>query len=377
MGIALERNEVTMSVTHPLVQAEPLHVLTIQKRLPDQRAVARELAALLPQVEDVLSGAPMAVRLGFPRDGQALFDLAFPVAGPVERNGFKTKTLTAFPAFSIRHEGPLANGPEGTNLGDTVSAFVSFLQESGVMLGDDPVRFVYHAGLETVGTEAERFALEMLYAYHTPIWLDALRSGVRACLTADAAGRVLAGSEDLAETFDGSQAAAWVQGAISRLDEEVESEESKASILNACAHHYIVESALEMQAAWNAADHDLRRLIASLGDHPYFGADYRLDESSDAPILYITRPPANRTDWEEATNPSEKRYYGCFCPLVRDAIRSETHVSRTFCHCSAGWFVQEWQLVFGRPPKVALVQTLLDGSDACVFAVHVPEGVLE
>ncbi len=365
-----------MNKAFPVVQAESLTVLTVQKRLPDQRAVARELAVLLPQVRDVLKGPPMALRLGFPRDGSALFDLAFPVGSPLERKGFTTKHLTTFPAFSIRHDGPLAGHPEGATLGVSFQAFASFARASDVMLGDDPIRFLYHAGLESVDTDEERLSIEILYPYHTPVWLDAFRRGVRNGLAAEAADCVLQGSEGVEDRLDGRQTAEWVQAAVSRLDQEIEDDGAKACILNACAHRYIEESALQMKATWDASGHDLRRLVLSLGDHPYFGATYRLDESGERPRIHITRAPADRVGWVEATDPVEKRYYACFCPLVRDAIRDRKVVSRSFCHCSGGWFVQEWQVVFGRPPKVDLLETMLEGAGACVFAVEVPEGFL-
>jgi hypothetical protein len=38
--------------------------------------------------------------------------------------------------------------------------------------------------------------------------------------------------------------------------------------------------------------------------------------------------------------------------------------------------VQEWEVVFGERPRVDLVQTMLEGADSCVFAVHIPEGFL-
>jgi hypothetical protein len=90
----------------------------------------------------------------------------------------------------------------------------------------------------------------------------------------------------------------------------------------------------------------------------------------------IERKPARPEAYAQATDPAEKRYEACFCPLVRDAIRKGEPVSRTFCHCSGGWYVQEWEVIFGQPPRVSLVRTMLDGADSCLFAVHIPEGFL-
>ena len=360
----------------PVVQAEPLRVLTVRRTLADQSEVAQAIAELLPSVGDVIEGPPMALRTGFPKDGVAPFDLAFPVGESVEREGFVAKTLAKIPVFSIVHEGALKDGPDGTNLADTWQQFVEFLGGKNLLIGDNPTRFIYHEGVETVGTENERVRLEVQLSYHWPMWLDAFREGVTGCLEADAAERVLAGSDELKESLDGSQAAEWAQSAVGRLDREASDERTRACILNGCAHHYIVQSAELMQVAWDEVGHDLRALMKKMTDEPFLGGKYWLDESGDEPRIFIQRRPARMEAYENATDPAEKRYQACFCPLVRDAIREGKEVSRTFCHCSSGWYVQEWEIVFGEKPEIELVETMLEGADACVFSVRVPPGFL-
>ncbi len=364
-----------MPIEFPVKHVEPLHVLTVRRSLADQGEVARELASLLPSVFDVMDAPPMALRTGFPRHGKADYDLAFPLREPTCREGFETKTLPALPMFSIVHEGPLKGGPEGTNLADTWAPFAAFIGENAILVGDDPVRFIYHNGLNTVDAD-ERFTLEVQYPHHMPIWLDAFASGVARAVDPKAAERILAGSEGLAETMNGSLAADWVQRAVARLDHELPDERARACILNACAHHYIVQSGELLEAAWDEVGRDLRKLLQKMTDEPFLGGKYWLDESGVQPLLMIERRPARPEAYEKATDPVERRYAACFCPLVRDAIRDRRPVSRTFCHCSAGWYVREWEIVFGESPQVDLVETMLDGADACRFAVRIPHGFL-
>jgi len=359
-----------------IVRVEPLRVLTVRRRLTDQVAVARAIADLLPRVADVVTGPPIALKLGFPRDGKTDFELAFPVREPATRDGFVVETLPSLPMFSIIHRGPLTGGPEGTNLADTWKVFVEFVQERSILVGDDPQRYVYHEGLETVGSADERVVLEVQYSYHLPMWLDALEQGVSQCAGAEAAARVMAGSDGLVEALDGRLAAEWAQAAVERLDREVPDERDRARVLNPCAHHYIVQSGDLLRAAWDAAGHDLRELVRRMTDEPFLGNKYWIDESDPEPLLIIERRPARQEAYDQATDPVEKRYQSCYCPLVRDAIRSGKDVSRSFCHCSGGWYVQEWEIVFGRKPEVLLVQTMLEGADACRFAVKIPPGFL-
>ena len=204
-----------MDTGFPVVMTTPTHVLTVRRSLAGQTEVARALAELLPTVADAVDGPPMALRMGYPReDGKAEFDLCFPIREPMDRDGFVTKTLPGLPVFSILHEGALKDGPEGTNLADTWQGFVQFVRDRSILVGDDPTRFIYREGLDTVGSDDEHVRLEVQYAYHLPIWLEAFRAGIADGIDADAAARVLEGSDGLAEAFDGQRAAEWVQGAV-------------------------------------------------------------------------------------------------------------------------------------------------------------------
>lgn len=354
----------------------PVYVLTVRRRLADQREVAAALAERLPEVAEMLTGPPMALRLGLPRNGKTDFELAFPVATGVEQEGYAAKTLPTLPMLAITHAGALDGGPEGTNLAHTWGRFVEFVRSRSILVGDDPSRYLYHQGLSSVGSAGERVVLEVQYPYHLPLWLDALRRGVADRAGEDAAERVMAGSHGLADALDGAWAADWAQGAVDRLDRELPDERDRARVLNACAHHYIVQSGEILGAAWEDVGHDLGRLVSRINEETLLGGRYEIDTSGPEPLLLITRRPARQEAYDRADDPVEKRYQACFCPLVREAIRGGKAVSRSFCHCSAGWYVQEWEIVFGEPPEVLLLDTMLEGADACRFAVKIPPGVL-
>ncbi len=366
-----------MTTDVTLKHVAPLYVLAVRRRLRHQSDVAKEIAQLLPKVASALTGPPMALAIGFPRDGLTDFDLAFPVAESQIIPGFDAQTLPALPMFSITHVGALANGPEGSNLSDTWNRFVEFVRLTAALLGDDPQRFIYHEGLDSVESEDERVTLEIQYAYHLPMWLDAFADGVMRKLEPEAAHRVLEGMEALSEHVDGKRAAKWIRAAIVKLDQEVADERSLACILNPCAHHYIVQSREILSALWDQSNRDLRKLVDLISAESALGSDYWIDESGSVPQLMIRRRPARLEAYNEATDPREKRYHACFCPLVRDAIRAGEPVSRSFCHCSGGWYVQEWETVFGVKPQVDLVETMVEGADSCLFAVRIPNGFLE
>ncbi|MFX1405052.1 MAG: hypothetical protein ACFE9D_11395 [Promethearchaeota archaeon] len=70
-----------------------------------------------------------------------------------------------------------------------------------------------------------------------------------------------------------------------------------------------------------------------------------------------------------------KRYYVCYCPWVRGAIRdgTEAELSANFCYCSAGFTKKYWDYVFGQPVSVQPVETALSGALHCKFAVQIPK----
>ncbi len=278
--------EVTLKVV------DPVHVLAVRRKASGQQDILRLVGELRPAVADVLAGPPMALRLGFPKDGVFDVEIAFPVGRPLRREGFLSKTLPELPMFSITHVGPLEGGPEGTNLVDTRKKLVSLVNEHDLLVGDDPERFLYHEMPEADAVQPGSYVIEDQYPYHLPMWLRALEEGTTRVAGAEATARVMAGSEGLAEALDGPRAARWVQGAVARLDREVKDERARACILNACAHHYIVQSGMILQAAFEEVGRDLRKLVAKITDETLLGSKYWIDESGPDPMLYIERRPA-------------------------------------------------------------------------------------
>jgi hypothetical protein len=366
-----EPNPGLMCTTAPATR-----VLAARRILKDQAAIRREIASLRPQVAGTLTGPPICRVIGTTPEGEYDVELAFPITGDAHLAGFDAKTLPAMPSVSYTHTGPLRGESEESTFPEAWGKMIAFIRERKLLLGDDPSRYVYHEGRETHGEDSARYVTELLIPYHLPVWLAALEQGVHQAAGPDAALKVMEGSAGLAEALDGDRAARWVQAATARLDEAVPDELVRARILNACAHHYLIPSAERLQKAYEEVGGDLRKLVAKINGDEILGGKYWIEESSPEPLLWIERAPARKEAYEQATDPAEKRYQACFCPLVRDAIRSGEKVSRTFCHCSAGWYVQEWEPILGERPRVKLVRTMLEGADSCLFAVHIPEGLL-
>jgi len=95
-------------------------------------------------------------------------------------------------------------------------------------------------------------------------------------------------------------------------------------------------------------------------------------------IIYVTKNPYQTKRMLETDDLRMKRFYVCFCPWVRGAIKdgTEQEVSRHFCQCSGGWYKDYYEQLFEQPIKIEPFETALDGHTHCTFAVHLPENVI-
>lgn len=91
-------------------------------------------------------------------------------------------------------------------------------------------------------------------------------------------------------------------------------------------------------------------------------------------ILYVTKIPYNAKEYLTETDPVVKRYYVCHCPWVRHAIKDgNLHLDPIFCNCSGGFTKKPWEIIFGQPLHVEVLESAIRGDLRCRFAVHLPE----
>ena len=90
--------------------------------------------------------------------------------------------------------------------------------------------------------------------------------------------------------------------------------------------------------------------------------------------IIVTKIPYQIQKFLKAEDQRMKRYYSCYCAWVRGAIKKgeEGNISANFCHCSAGYFKQYWDIIFDQSVKVEPIDTPLTGALECKFAVHIP-----
>jgi hypothetical protein len=95
-------------------------------------------------------------------------------------------------------------------------------------------------------------------------------------------------------------------------------------------------------------------------------------------IIYVTKNPYQIKRSLETDDIRMKRFYACFCPWVRGAIKdgTEQEVSKHFCQCSGGWYKDYYEKLFEQPIKIEPFETALSGYPYCKFIVHLPDNVI-
>jgi len=91
--------------------------------------------------------------------------------------------------------------------------------------------------------------------------------------------------------------------------------------------------------------------------------------------IYVSKIPFAPKQWLVEKDPVMKRYNACHCQLVRTAIRDgKPKISPVFCYCSGGYEKLPYDVIFGEPVKIELLESVLKGDARCRFAITVPGG---
>lgn len=95
--------------------------------------------------------------------------------------------------------------------------------------------------------------------------------------------------------------------------------------------------------------------------------------------LYKTKIPYMLDAFLEADE-TWRPFFACHCPWARESLRptsSESHpVSTSLCACSAGFVAQPLEQAFGGSLDVEVLETALQGSDRCRFAIRLPASLV-
>jgi hypothetical protein len=94
--------------------------------------------------------------------------------------------------------------------------------------------------------------------------------------------------------------------------------------------------------------------------------------------IYVSKIPFAPKQYLAEKDPVMKRYYACHCQLVRTAIRDgKPKISPVFCYCSGGYEKLPYDVIFGKPVEIELLESVLKGYMRCRFAIRIPESKMK
>ncbi len=90
--------------------------------------------------------------------------------------------------------------------------------------------------------------------------------------------------------------------------------------------------------------------------------------------LFITKIPYEPDKYIKAETLEDKRYFGCHCPFVREAIKAgKPLISDKFCYCSAGFAKFPFEVILNQKLEIKCLETILSGSDKCRFEIDLKD----
>jgi len=167
--------------------------------------------------------------------------------------------------------------------------------------------------------------------------------------------KIMAGSERLTSKSTPAEIAAWLKGAMERLDKLVP-KAKRFQIRENCGYDCarVNKGTLDRGKAKRKKYPSLDEFLAAEQKKPLSGT--RLEKKGNVLFWYFTPHTFSRP-------------MRCFCALMKGLPEEET-ISSTYCLCSRGFVQKYWEGIVGRPLTVDLLESCLSGAQECKFAIH-------
>jgi hypothetical protein len=91
-------------------------------------------------------------------------------------------------------------------------------------------------------------------------------------------------------------------------------------------------------------------------------------------IIYETKIPYQAKEYIAEKDDNKKRYYYCHCPWVKESLKKgRTDTPAVFCNCSAAFHKKPYDVIFGKPVRAEVMESIVKGDLQCRFAIYLPE----
>jgi hypothetical protein len=220
-------------------------------------------------------------------------------------------------------------------------------------------------------------------------WLAKLSRSLDVVAGTETRDQIMTGSEEFSDKSDRQAIIAWSKLAMDRLNKLVDADK-RIEIMTRCACQYPKSDLLELRKTYQVTqDIDLVHKTLQESFISFLKNSLKLDNDivtdivnrgmglagkRDGNTIIATKIPKSSHIKEYFTekNPVKKRAIYCHCPRIRDALKTDTPISASYCYCGAGYYKGIWEEILQRPVKVELLESVLKGDDACKIRIHLP-----
>ena len=204
---------------------------------------------------------------------------------------------------------------------------------------------------------------------------------------------ILEGGKALHDDSPTAEKITWTCRALDRLA-GITDEKTRQDILIECACQYPIEELQDVKAAYQESrDVDLAISLLQAKFEFFLRETMELEEELVHVILakgwgvagvrqgntiISTKIPKSGylRQYFNEDDPLEMRRYYCHCPRVRDGINNQPILPLTYCFCGAGFYKGIWEEILGEPVEVEMLESVIQGDEACKIAIHLPNQVL-
>ena len=197
------------------------------------------------------------------------------------------------------------------------------------------------------------------------------------------------GSEDFSDNSSREEVINWSKEAMKKLDSLVD-EKRRIEIMTGCACQYPKSDLKEMRKTYEETkDIDLVHQMLQEQFVSFLKNSLKLNNELIEEIvkrgwgsggvkkgntIIATKIPKSGylIEYMQETDPEKKRALYCHCPRIREAIKSGTKISLTYCYCGAGFYRGIWEYILQQSVKVEVLESVLRGDDVCKIEIHLP-----
>jgi effector-binding domain-containing protein len=299
--------------------------------------------------------------------GQDL-EACYPVSQPIETGEVKSHVLEGGQVICAVHAGPLGKRGEPGSITDAWQRIFNHIRRHAMIIDSVPRREVYLQDAQEHGDDAAHYVTEvqLVYKFYR---LEKLAENLDRLAGETVRQQVMADSERY-PTCSLHERAEWYKGAIERLDSLVGDEDTRRGIMITVGDQFPRARIAMMRDIYQRTGDldgllEIMRADRTLGDRSWYEAPTR-----EGNVIYVTKDPVLPEEYQKATTENEKRAAYCHCRVLADAIRAGMTISKTYCYCGAGWYQQLWEGILGKPVRIEVVKSILQGDDRCSFAIH-------